>query len=87
MAKLAEALSRSLGTQVVDMTEIKGLFSFRVEWTPENPRPTSDGDLPEAPLGPSLYTVVQQELGLRLESRKIPIEVLVIDKAEKPTEN
>jgi uncharacterized protein (TIGR03435 family) len=36
---------------------------------------------------PSLFEAVQQQLGLRLESRKIPIEILVIDRAEKPAEN
>jgi uncharacterized protein (TIGR03435 family) len=89
MPKLADSLARQLGTPVVDMTDIKGRFSFTLEWAPENPRPaaTPDGVLPEAPAGPSLFTVLAQELGLKLESKKLPIEMIVIDKAEKPTEN
>ena len=88
MTKLAESLTRMLGTPVVDMTDTKGAFSFTLEWTPDNPRPaTPDGVLPEPPGGPSLYTVLARDLGVKLESKKLPIETIVIDKAEKPTEN
>jgi uncharacterized protein (TIGR03435 family) len=89
MAGFANWLSRQLRTPVVDMTDIKGGFTFKLEWTPENPRPsaTPDGPPPEPASGPSLYTVLAKELGLKLESKKLPIEMIVIDKAEKPTEN
>jgi uncharacterized protein (TIGR03435 family) len=89
MARVADWLTRQIGTPVVDMTDTKGVFSFTLEWTPESPRPpaTPEGALPEAPGAPSLYTVLPHDLGLKLESKKLPIEVIVIDKAEKPTEN
>jgi uncharacterized protein (TIGR03435 family) len=89
MKRLAETLSRMLGSPVVDTTGIPGEFSFQLEWTPENsPSPSLAGAIPaDAPIGPSLFTVLQQDLGLRLEPRKAPIDVLVIDRAEKPSEN
>lgn len=89
MAKVADSLTRMLGTPVVDATNTKGLFTFTLEWTPETARPAAapDSVLPDAPAGPSLFTVLQQQLGVKLESEKLPVEVVVIDKAEKPTEN
>lgn len=89
MVKLADTLTRILGTPVVDMTDTKGLFSFTLEWVPENERPRAglDGVVPEAPVGPSLFTALAQDLGLKLESKKLPVKTVVIDKAEKPSEN
>jgi uncharacterized protein (TIGR03435 family) len=89
MAKLADTLSRMLGSPVVDMTSIQGIFSFKLEWTPESAQRAAgpDGAPTDAVLGPSLFTVLQQELGLKLEPKKEPIEVFIIDKAEKPSEN
>ena len=55
-----------------------------LKWTPEN-RQAKPGDAP--PDGPSIFTAIQEQLGLRLRAEKVPIEVLVIDHAEKPTEN
>jgi uncharacterized protein (TIGR03435 family) len=89
MDKLVTFLSRTLGMPVVNSTDTKGAFTFTLEWAPEPARSVESPDklLPDAPAGPSLFTVLQKELGVKLESRKVPIEVLVIDKAEKPTEN
>jgi uncharacterized protein (TIGR03435 family) len=80
MAKLAEKLTRLLGEPVVDDTNAQGVFTFTLEWAPE----TKDSAAAD---GPSLFTALQQELGVKLESKKLPVEVIVIDKAEKPTEN
>jgi uncharacterized protein (TIGR03435 family) len=90
MAKLAESLSGPAGGPVVDATGIKAVFTFTLEWTPEPPRVSAgpDGAAPPDPLGTSdLFSVVQQQLGLRLEPRKSTVETLVIDRAEKPAEN
>ena len=86
MAKLAEMLARTLGAPVVDMTGTPGVFSYRLEWSPESTNLTAR---PEAadPGGPSLFTVLQQQLGLKLEPRKEPIQILVVEKAEKPAAN
>jgi uncharacterized protein (TIGR03435 family) len=82
MSGLATVLSRFERETVVDLTGLSGAFEFKLEWTPDGPVP------PDGASGPSLFTAVQQQLGLRLESRKGPLDVLVVDHAEKvPTEN
>jgi len=85
---LAKSLTRIMGVPVADATDIKGMFTFTLEWSPESTLPTAgtDGALPDAP-GPSLFTVLQQQLGLKLESKRVSTEVVVIDKAERPSEN
>jgi uncharacterized protein (TIGR03435 family) len=88
MTKLAESLTGLLGVPVVDMSDAKGLYSFTLEWTPDARHTTSpDGTSVAAPSGPSLEDVLASKIGLKLENRKLPIEVIVIDKAEKPAEN
>lgn len=78
---LATLLSRFERETVVDMTNLKGNFEFKLEWTPDNGIKPDDS-------GPSLFAAVQEQLGLRLESRKGPLDVLVVDHAEKiPVDN
>jgi uncharacterized protein (TIGR03435 family) len=88
MAKLADSLGRILNSRVVDQTNLSGVFTFKLEFDPESVRlaPAPEGPA-EAPIGPSLFTVLQRQLGLKLEARKEPIEVVVVDKAEKLAEN
>jgi uncharacterized protein (TIGR03435 family) len=91
MQLLVPMLSRLLGRTVVDKTGLKGMYDIDVEWTfdqsivlqgpPNAPKPVSDGS------GPSIFTALQEQLGLKLESRKGRVEVFVIDRAEKPSEN
>jgi uncharacterized protein (TIGR03435 family) len=76
----AEVLSRHVDYPVVNRTGLDGKFNLKLEWSPESSRPESNA-------GPSLFTAVQEQLGLRLRAQKAPIEVLVIDRAERPTEN
>jgi uncharacterized protein (TIGR03435 family) len=68
---------------IVNDTGLKGIFSFRLHWTPESTKPTDGG----ATDGPSVFTAIQEQLGLRLRAQKSPLEILVIDHAEKPSEN
>lgn len=75
---LAETISRLTGRVVVDKTGLSGRYNVKLEWAAEE-RP----DISE----PSLFTAVQEQLGLKLESRKGPVDILVIDKAEKPNNN
>jgi uncharacterized protein (TIGR03435 family) len=90
MAMLAQQISQQLGRAVVDKTELKGDFDFTLEWTPEpgqgrvHPR-ASDSAADSS--GPTIFTAVQEQLGLRLESQKGPVEIIVIDSVAKPTEN
>jgi uncharacterized protein (TIGR03435 family) len=85
MARLAMRLSNLLGAPVVDMTEEKRRFDFSLHWVPD--QMLAGSGAAEAPTGPSLYTALQEQMGLKLESRKVPVEVLVIDHAEPATEN
>jgi uncharacterized protein (TIGR03435 family) len=79
MPHFADLLARFLVRQVVDETGLKGVFDFTLEWSPEEMK-TGDGA--------SLFTALQEQLGLKLEARKGPVEVLVVDHIEKaPTEN
>jgi uncharacterized protein (TIGR03435 family) len=84
MERVANALSRHVGFPVVDETGLEGVFDFKLAWDP-----AADGISPDdaRDSGPSIYTALQQ-LGLKLESRKMPVDFLVIDHAEKvPPEN
>ena len=81
VAQLAETLSGYLQGPVLDMTGMQGSFELHLEWTPEDTPP----DLADKP---SIFMAVQEQLGLKLEARKVPVEMLVIDHLEKvPSEN
>ena len=93
-AQLASILADVLGRPVEDQTGLAGVFDFSVEWTPdatsESMLPGKAGN-PDAPgfsqAGPSIFTALQDTLGLRLETRKVAVEGIVIDHAEKPAGN
>jgi uncharacterized protein (TIGR03435 family) len=79
---------------VVDQTGLKARYDFALNWTPDGSQfggrfgaggPPPAADEKEAP--PDLFTAIQQQLGLKLESVKTPVEVIVFDKVEKPSEN
>lgn len=92
MANLAQSLSVALNTPVIDMTALSGVFNFTLEWRPQVVQPgelTDDDDkepnvLPNPPPSPTLFRAVEEQLGLKLERRKVPLEVLVIDHAARP---
>ncbi len=96
-ATFASQLGYALGRPVLNKTGLSGQFSFALEWTPvlgEDGGPTTSGlpaETPEQPPsiadGPSIFTAITEQLGLRLESGRGPVEVLVIDHAEKPDGN
>lgn len=79
MDRLAKILARELRQPVVDRTGLSGDFDFTLAWTRNNA--PADTDLP------TIFTAVQDQLGLRLRSEKVPLDVLVIDRAEKPSAN
>ena len=82
MQMLALNLSSQLGRQVLDKTGLTGKYDFKLEWTPDT-AVTEGTELG----GPYLFTALQEQLGLRLESQKGVVQVLVIDRAGKPSEN
>jgi len=97
----ANALSQQLGHIVLDKTGLKGRYDFTLQWTPdenenqafEGPgnggagKPPADAAPPPDASGPSIFTALEEQLGLKLESQKGPVEILVIDHVEKPSEN
>jgi uncharacterized protein (TIGR03435 family) len=85
MARLAMRLSNLLGAPVMDMTDEQRRFDFSLHWVPD--QMLAGSGAADAPNGPSLFTALQEQLGLKLESRKVPVEVLVIDHAEPASEN
>jgi uncharacterized protein (TIGR03435 family) len=95
---LVRVLSRQLGTDVLDKTGLTGKYDFRMQlppregsvFTPMQPpgdQQTSDDALPPELSGPSIFTIVQEQLGLKLDSTKGLRECLVIDNVEQPSEN
>ena len=82
MASLARSLSRSLGRPVNDETGLRGQYDFTLLWTPDDP----NGAMTDA-TGPSLFTALQDQLGLKLESQKAPVETIVIDRISTPSPN
>jgi uncharacterized protein (TIGR03435 family) len=90
MAHFAERLSRVADRPVVDATGVAGAFDFELKWTPDSSRakPAENSGAQLADLPPSLFTAIEEQLGLKLEPRKAPVEILIVDHAEKvPTEN
>jgi uncharacterized protein (TIGR03435 family) len=86
---VARNLSNFAGRMVVDRTGLTGTFDLSVTWTPDQ---MPAGGLPPGapaidPNGPSLFTALQEQLGLKLEGTRGPVEVLVIDRVERPTED
>jgi uncharacterized protein (TIGR03435 family) len=78
MPTLAEFLSQLTGRLVVDATGLKSNYDFDLQWTPDTQlQPDSDT--------PSIFTAVQEQTGLRLESRRTRMNVLVIDSIDRPT--
>jgi len=87
---LTQKFSRDLGRPVVDKTGVAGRYDFDLNWTPETDadvvnQATNGSVAPDA--GPSIFTCIQEQIGLKLESTKGPVQVLVIDHAEMPAEN
>jgi uncharacterized protein (TIGR03435 family) len=87
LSRFAAGLSRVLGAPVADQAGDPGSFTFTLTWSPDSSRPSTSATDPGSTDGPSIFTAVQEQLGLKLESRKVPLDVLVIDRAGKPTVN
>jgi len=81
-SSLASLLSGTVHRPVLDRTRLSGNFDFELQWSAGLQADSASGDL-----SPSIFTAVQEQLGLKLESTKGPVEVLVIDHVEHPTED
>jgi uncharacterized protein (TIGR03435 family) len=82
MGDFALMLEFMMDRPILDKTGLAGRFDFVLSWTPLDAAETTD---PTAP--PGIFTAVQEQLGLKLEPVKAPAEVLVVDKAERPSAN
>jgi uncharacterized protein (TIGR03435 family) len=97
LAELAAALSTlsntgmSLNRSIVDRTGLAGTYDFELRFTPEQMPPPGSPNLPGLaavdPNGASISTAIQEQLGLKLDPQRGPVDVLVIDRVEPPTEN
>jgi uncharacterized protein (TIGR03435 family) len=84
--------SAVLDRPVVDRTGLKGRWDFTLRWTPDETQfGGRGGQAPPPPAGtdppPGLFTAIQEQLGLKLDSQRTPVDVLVIDRVERPSEN
>jgi uncharacterized protein (TIGR03435 family) len=89
MPALATVLTRTLRRRVVDLTGLEGHYDFVLQWAPDENEaaPLRPSSTAPDPNGPSIFTAIQEQIGLRLESSRAPVEVLVIDRVEKPSTN
>jgi uncharacterized protein (TIGR03435 family) len=90
--RLVNMLINVTNRTVIDKTGLAGLYDIKLEWAPDTLQspvsPTADSPpVVSAPTGPALTTAIEEQLGLRLVSAKAPLEVLVIDHVERPSEN
>jgi len=83
MKKFADLISREAGRPVTDATGLKGVYDFTLDWSPGAGLRVDAGETPSAADGPSVFTALEEQLGLHLESGKGPTEVLVVDKVER----
>jgi uncharacterized protein (TIGR03435 family) len=98
LSSLVGQLTQRLGRTVVDKTGLTGRYDFTLTWVPDpaqgsigngaddSRQPAARSIAPETS-GPSILTAVQEQLGLKLESGKGPVEIIVIDRVERPSGN
>jgi uncharacterized protein (TIGR03435 family) len=84
ISDLTNMLAQKLGRPVTDKTGIKGLFDFKLQFTPDEIRGVETDPAADTS-APSIFTAVREQLGLKLENQKGPVEVLVIISVEKPS--
>jgi uncharacterized protein (TIGR03435 family) len=90
IASIVQPLTQQLGRTVLDQTGLTGKYDVELRWTPDNtsaPTTGPDSGIAGESTTPSIFTAIQEQLGLKLESHKAPVEVLVIDHVEAPSAN
>jgi uncharacterized protein (TIGR03435 family) len=85
--QFAAELTFMMERTVVDKTGITGLFDIRVEWTPEHFGPEPGTEVKPDEANATLFTAVQEQLGLKLVSEKAPVEILVVERVNRPAAN
>lgn len=94
MSRFTGLLARQLHRTVIDKTELTGIYDFTLEFMPDSGAVSAQNRTDDAPTsaapdlgGASIFTAIQQQLGLKLEPGRGPVETLIIDHAEKPSAN
>jgi uncharacterized protein (TIGR03435 family) len=93
MADLATVMQAAvLDRPVVDQTGLTGRYDFTLTWTPDETQFLSMGvrippRAPDAAGPPGLFSAIQEQLGLKFESTKAPVDVIIVDKIERPSPN
>jgi uncharacterized protein (TIGR03435 family) len=90
MSRFADVLAPFAGRLVIDRTELAGTYNLQLSWTPpgriQGPAPAGAPPLPPAdPNGASLFTAIQEQLGLKLDPSRAPVGVVVIDSVDRPS--
>jgi uncharacterized protein (TIGR03435 family) len=88
MALIASNLTplAMLGHPLTDKTGLSGTYDFMLEWSPDNGPSAGGNDFADPP-GPSFQQALKDQLGLKLEPQKAPLEMMIIDRIERPSEN
>ena len=98
MTALAELLTQQLDRSVVDKTGLTGIYDFKLQWTPDEsqgamfkgpepgPQTPTSASSPDSS-GPSVFTAIQEQWGLKLEPTKAPVNTLVIDGVDEPSDD
>ena len=84
---LTQSLSRDLGRIVIDKTGMEGTYDLALQWMPDDGSAATANASNENSTGASIFTALQEQLGLKLESARGPVKTLVIDHIEQPSEN
>ena len=91
IARMTQVLATALGRPVIDRTGLSGPYDLTLDW---DEAPVREGGVPGLDLPPalgsdrgSIFTAIQEQLGLRLEPQRVPVEVIVIDRIQRPSEN
>jgi uncharacterized protein (TIGR03435 family) len=87
LSVLMNSLENELNRPIIDKTDLKGLYDINLQWSLDDIRTPAGINGPPTVNAPSLFTALQEQLGLRLVSSRGPVDVVVIDKAEKPSPN
>jgi uncharacterized protein (TIGR03435 family) len=88
MDVIATVLSRQFERDVLNRTNLPGKYDFQLDWTPDaGPCAATEGQEGEPTVRPSIFTAIQEQLGLKLEPAKGPGEILIVDHVAKPSEN
>lgn len=87
IGSLVVYLSGTLGQPVLDKTGLNGHYDAKLQWTPDDAGGLSQASGGSSDTGPSLFSALQEQLGLKLESAKEPMDTIVVDHLERPSEN